>query len=815
MQAQIHAPPTLQAQSVAHTEVKAFGILQAQVGCLCDHTGGAVKTAGGHVAHDECTERVARIEARVERRAITAIKDLVRRGAGHRLVDLDLVVVQRDRQTGNKFWLPDQADGRGVGFLRVEVGIATAGVADLPCSRRWHIAELRQRHACDAAQVGERSGRVGLGGANQSQLARINGAIGQPTDDRLVQLVDVGRACRTLLHGAETQSFDRGVVQAVLPAAIGLAADRGLELALAVATFEVQRTNAHHAACQRHDGLEETFLERQLAPAVRQRRAGTQDFAVDLRWAVRQVAGRHDALFHSEGQRHGCFCEGALQHAQVAIDCQTFDCLSDGRGLNRGLVEERQHRRRDGTCGAEGIERYAAASGHRASPGRDGAQRLLQLGSRAPVDTRRQLVGCTLLQVGVVAPAVQEGQSTAQTGGPLRRCVVEVVDARAVLYDAAADIERDLLGVAHDAIRRRDGEGSAQLGAHRCGDERVSDRQSPVREAGRGERSGGRKIQRNLALGLVELGIRFSELVDGEATDGRHLRPLQRSDVVIERVEVEGIDVAVVGPQVATRHVDDLVAGQRRRDAAYHGGYRDGRPARKTCGGTDRDQASRALSLRQWVGTCGTKTQRNVAAAIGQIGSDRYVGAVTLGVTLLGSAVGGLRLDAAEVLFQYEVDNAGNGVCAVHRRSTAGDQVNAFKQCHRDGVGVDPARQVSRDGAPAVDQHQRALGPYATQVDRGDAARAIVGARADGWNGRRKATDDFFHCDGLRRVDLGSVDAGNRAVGRRTNALDARARDFDAIGRLRMRRQGTHCTAQGDKHADADLCSFEHVEIAP
>ena len=294
------------------------------------------------------------------------------------------------------------------------------------------------------------------------------------------------------------------------------------------------------------------------------------------------------------------------------------------------------------------------------------------------------------MQVGVVAPVVQVRQRAPNTGSPLRRGVVKVVDARTVLDKATADVQRDFLRVAHGAVRRLEGgyyrwalqkrrvgaskrlrqfrrqKGVAKLRARGGRDRRITNGDPPVGEARRSKRARRRQIQRHLALGVADLGVGLGKVVDGEAADGRHLRALYRRDVVVERVEVECIDIPVIGSQVASCHIDDPVPGQRRWNATQDGRHSNGRPPRKTGGGTDRKLADGALALLEWIGACGAEAQRDVAAAIGQVCADGQVGAVAFGIALLGHAIGGLRLDAAEVPLQHKVDDASDSVGTVH-----------------------------------------------------------------------------------------------------------------------------------------------------
>src|SRR5262249_60992324 len=92
----------------------------------------------------------------------------------------------------------------------------------------------------------------------------------------------------------------------------------------------------------------------------------------------------------------------------------------------------------------------------------------------------------------------------------------------------------------------------------------------------------------------------------------------------------------------------------------------------------------------------------------------------------------GVDTKPGEVRVHDEVDDAGNGVGAVHRRSTARQHVDALDDGGRNEVDVrDRTRaRVARLEATAVDEDEGALRAEAAQVYRGRTRRTVRDGRA-------------------------------------------------------------------------------------
>ena len=88
---------------------------------------------------------------------------------------------------------------------------------------------------------------------------------------------------------------------------------------------------------------------------------------------------------------------------------------------------------------------------------------------------------------------------------------------------------------------------------------------------------------------------------------------------------------------------------------------------------------------------------------------------------MLGIAVAEIQRGAVGLLFQDEVDHAGNRVRAVHRRRTAGEDLDAVDHANRNAGNIGEVAaslewQREVGNAPTVDQDQSVIGTKAAQV---------------------------------------------------------------------------------------------------
>ncbi|EEF93782.1 hypothetical protein CATMIT_01585, partial [Catenibacterium mitsuokai DSM 15897] len=278
VQREVQAAPLVgQRDAVANAQIPAAGGDAALVRELQERAARfAVERAvlGFARADHQLAHRVVEAEGRVELLVVATEQRIAEHRTGDRVLDVDLPVVQGDRQVVDR--LPHQAEGLGVGFFRAQDRIAAEEGVGLAGARLIHAAELvqdRLRHAGGDAQLADRTVDAAVLG-QLGRLAGVDRGVVQAGDDRLEQLVDVRGAGRALEHAAEAQRFDRRPLQAVLVAAVADVGLARLELAVAVAGFEVQALRAGLAADDRDDGLDVGLTQGEAALHVRVRAAG-------------------------------------------------------------------------------------------------------------------------------------------------------------------------------------------------------------------------------------------------------------------------------------------------------------------------------------------------------------------------------------------------------------------------------------------------------------------------------------------------------------------------------------------------------------
>ena len=98
-------------------------------------------------------------------------------------------------------------------------------------------------------------------------------------------------------------------------------------------------------------------------------------------------------------------------------------------------------------------------------------------------------------------------------------------------------------------------------------------------------------------------------------------------------------------------------------------------------------------------------------------------------VAALGHTGAGAELQALELAIEHEVDHTADRVSAVLGRGTAGDDVDILDEALGQHADVDRTAAVILHHARAIEQHQRALGAQAAQVDVAGAGVAEQCAR--------------------------------------------------------------------------------------
>src|SRR4029077_7868762 len=113
------------------------------------------------------------------------------------------------------------------------------------------------------------------------------------------------------------------------------------------------------------------------------------------------------------------------------------------------------------------------------------------------------------------------------------------------------------------------------------------------------------------------------------------------------------------------------------------------------------------------------------AAILGESAADGQRPEAGVGTAFGGAPALAANADAIEMVLEDEIDDAGDCFGAVHRRRTAGDDIDALDEVGRNHIDVDHAcgtGRVARDEASTIDEHQRPVVAEVAQVDRVDAA---------------------------------------------------------------------------------------------
>lgn len=140
------------------------------------------------------------------------------------------------------------------------------------------------------------------------------------------------------------------------------------------------------------------------------------------------------------------------------------------------------------------------------------------------------------------------------------------------------------------------------------------------------------------------------------------------------------------------------------------------------------------------------------------------------------------RFKPFEIVLELEIDDAGNRIRAVNRRSAAGDHFDALDQLRRDLVDVDRPVLNARNDAMAVDEHQCPVRPDAAQIDRCDATARIVIGRVRTGHDLRQFVQDRLDIRLPRKMQLLRRDLDDRAARGCIGLRDPRAGDDDLGG---------------------------------
>ena len=147
-------------------------------------------------------------------------------------------------------------------------------------------------------------------------------------------------------------------------------------------------------------------------------------------------------------------------------------------------------------------------------------------------------------------------------------------------------------------------------------------------------------------------------------------------------------------------------------------------------------------------------------------------------------ADGGLGVDfqPLEILLHDEVNDTGNGVRTIDRRSAAGENLDPLDQGRGDEVNVRRDENgVAGLQALAVDQNEGAARAEAPQVDRRGSGGAVGQILALASENLRQVVDEVFDVDRALKLDLAVVDRGDRADAGQVPGGDARPGDHNFV----------------------------------
>ena len=686
-------------------------------------------------AHDVAAERI------VQGRAVDAVvDDRARAERGDDVADLDVVVVDGDRQPRQEGRRQDDAQGQGFALFRVQVRVALAD-GRLGRDRLGEVGRQAQGRAVGLA----------VGGiVAQVQPRRVAGVVeqGEAFAAAVEQFADVRRAHGLGVVGAET---DVAVDRPLHAQAIAAVAARGGVVLEAIGRCQVQVLDEGHVGQQGQIHLAEDFLG--LIGALGSGLGVLEDQRL-LRTHVRHGAAGFLAPFHArrEGDRQAGSTEQRRIREQLAVDAGHRVPLTDAiiaNGVDVGIVD----RLLRADIGAEQIQRLAtprprirAAADdlvrRRIAPGVD---RLIELLLQA-VEVGELRFRLAVVDVGLKPPAVAEG--AVHPGHEARGVIDALGGADAEVGVDPADVEERHIGLRQHGLQFIRQEGVIRLDAIGVA------RRHARRAVGEGAVT-------RLAAGLHMEILGFGEQVQFADEVARGLELVAQLQLAAETLDRGAQHVVAQLEAVAADRqlllapgavVQDLAAVERDQLAVRREGQGEGlvgadrrdddRGEEVVLGvGVDvprHDEGRQAVvgallvrvrNLGQGAhGVVALVAEQPLGLVIGQRAHD--VGPVVIevpphgdravvGVRTVGRAV--LRLDgnAVEVLLGDEVDHPGHGVRAVDRRRTACHRVDACDRRLGDGVHVHRAgARRAGDMAAAVDQHQGAAGAQITQVQR-------------------------------------------------------------------------------------------------
>ena len=340
------------------------------------------------------------------RRIVALVENFLSREGTDRAGDVDLVVVDRDRQVaqrGNEVWLPNDAQRGGVSPLR------RGQAGQIGALER---ADLSRNDILDRTDLGSglagRDAKRAKGGRDRTGVthrARVKRCITQAADDRSRQFADVRRTRRTLLHGAEADAVHGLPVQAVLPGLI----DAGrIIIGITVAKFQFERLGPGLIGSDLEDTFTEEVLDAEAALDGQLVAAGTAETAGrgQLQAFVGLGATEFLAVFGAEADRQRHRGQRALDRIDRAADAGGGQLLRVVALQDTDSARIGGHGRCDRAERTEDVDRHATAA-RTAGCGADCVQRITEVGHIGVAGAHFRATGFTALGRGVPVPAFQ------------------------------------------------------------------------------------------------------------------------------------------------------------------------------------------------------------------------------------------------------------------------------------------------------------------------------------------------------------------------------------------------------------------------
>ncbi len=689
-----------QAAVPVHAEVrKRHAVVGLHVDTAGLHETG-VDVGADHIARGAQPQRVAvgcdAVDQRTERRSAVlsaGVQDDVRVQRLDDVVHLDVEVVDREGEARKHVRSENTAHREGVGLLRLQVRVAALQAVVLRSAVRCEVAVGRGRNpGVQALRLGVRRGGAdtGVGVDQQGHL------LGQ------IEFKHVRRPHRALVAGAEAEVVHGLPFTGEL---VGVGDTRRDVVREAIAGVQGQGLEEGHVLDDRDTSFAEGFVHLEGA-ALASGRAALAGQVARREFRVHVQGQVLTAIFGADRDRDLVGSPWALQR-QGAVGRRAEHHFTGVAVLEAGLLDVIQGPGGD-AADREDVVGHAAGVAGGARQGAAGVgdiQGVADVPQRHVVQELFRIDRAREQAVDVILPVAGDLALAAK-----HDAVVGV--AKIVVTAAAFDVpaqQREGRRVRR-AEARAGAEGGDFLGRqHRVA---TGDVEGLAEDAARGGLAGSVVVhEHQLRIG-VEVVVHF--VVGVGAGRIAFVRPL----VVVHRTEVVGVGRGVVVPHGVARAAlvdDEAVVGALQQQVHADDVHRAG-GARPLAGqaGTGRRQGAGAVvavRLQDRLAVLVAGEQGGVALAVGAVHADHEVGLDLTAVpdrtrgleVALGRAQGvqsgvvvavlegaGLTVDPYpfEVLHHDEVDHAGDGVRAVHRRGAARQHFDVVDQSGRDEVDV-------------------------------------------------------------------------------------------------------------------------------